>query len=244
MFAFTCYVVIVTVLFLSLEAYASDIARWILARWHNAPVKVAAFLKRIHDHQPIGLRPFLFLLWVAVLSLSVMSYEFPRISFGEEGKTWMIRMSSKPGDKTSYSALRELPWYGRPHSLSYYDNIVPERVPVGPVRETSVFYVKDVALFKEHKITLEMYGESWLDYLLDINNAQPANSPFHLHDHTLVTNNLACVLQQADMPIDDVPSRAAELCNNWLESQGIDSVQVRLVSTERVANPERTVTVK
>lgn len=244
MIAFLFYFLVVTVLFILFEACASDIARWALARWHKAPVRVAAFFRRIQDDKPVGLRPLLFLLWVAVLSLSVMSYEFPRISFGSEGKMWMIRMSSQPGHKTNYGVLQELPWYGKFHDVSCYDNVVSERVPIGPVHETSVFYVKDAALFREYKITLEVRGQSWLDYLLDINNAQPANNPFRLHDHILVANNFACVLQQADVPIDDVPSLAVELCGNWLESQEIDSVQVRLVSAERVANPERTVTVK
>ncbi len=230
-----CAFVLLIVLLVSIE----DIADWLLARpW--IPRVFRPVLRWVSEwNYKKGW--ILFGVW-AILALGLPTvYEFPRWGIGNKQSTWVFSRHGWPDQKNGFRPVRQLPWYGMPHSFSWHDVILSQEIPVGPVRTSSVFVIEDAKLFKKYRITLELRGESWLDFLLDINNAQPSRSVFCLHDVSLVLNNFSCVLQQAQMPIDDVPEHAEVLCNRWLESQDIDAVRAVLVSVENVANPERNV---
>jgi hypothetical protein len=239
MIAYALFFIIATIACCVLPFVSEDVADWLLER-KRTPRFARPLLLTISTCSWIRGWAF-FGVWIVLVIGLPAVYEFPRWE-KDKNQTWLLERNDIKGRKIQFQAARSVPWYGAFHRFSLDGLGLTASVPIGPVRKRTVITVEDVKLFKKYRITLDIHGDDWLEFVLDMNNAQSNPNPFQFYlDEKFVTNNFVCVLQQAQMPVDQVPGQAVALCNAWLESQDIDSVQAVLVKVENMANPERLV---
>lgn len=231
MLIYTVYLVVVSVLSFLLGMFSV----WICEKMSSSKNKQISSIGILlapkgYFHFWIG-----FCVWIFLVFGIPNVYEFGPIL----GRGYVIFV---PQNEKQDMELKRLDWFGTTQSIGTdaYCFYTPDRkYDFTTLRRT--FTVNDASRNKIVSFKIGLNVE-YPKFIFQIARIHPPRG-FELQNEILVFNNLGCIFQQADMPVEELPQHAVALAEKWLKEKGITAASVFLEDVVKHPNPERTVSV-